>query len=272
MPIILASTLRQLWPRGNSKIAGLIEGIAASSARVFSKYGLTNDLLVAHAMAQFSHECGEGLEMTENINYTAARACQVWPNRFNSEADVYTKVGSYAGDPQFHIKLIDVVYGNRMGNRPGTHDGSTYIGRGLSQCTGRENYLKLGTNTGIDVIGHPEYLSDPTYALELGVADFILCGCLPYAQKDDVDGVTKHLNGGYVGLDKRKAWLVKWKSALANAPTSVPEPAPAPAPRPTPAPAPKPIPAPQPQPQATGLGALIMAIIKAILSIFQRKQ
>src|SRR5260221_8378670 len=126
--MITLATLRQLWPNGNSKIPGLMEGIVAQSYMVFTKYGLTNNLTVAHFMAQSSHECGAGTEMVENINYSAVRACQVWPSRFSSEADVYAKVGSSPCDPQFHIKLIDIVYGNRMGNRFGTHDGSMYIG------------------------------------------------------------------------------------------------------------------------------------------------
>jgi predicted chitinase len=73
--------------------------------------------------------------MVESIKYTATRACVVWPSRFNSEASCYATVGSFAGDPNFPVKLIDNVYGTRMGNRPGTHDGSRYIGRGFGPMT-----------------------------------------------------------------------------------------------------------------------------------------
>jgi putative chitinase len=214
--------LRQLWPHGDSKIPGLIEGISDASVTVFAKYGLTNDLLVAHAMAQFSHECGAGTEMVENIRYSAERAVAVWPRRFTSAQDCYQKVGSYAGDPQFPTKLMDNVYGSRMGNRPGTHDGSIFIGRGLSQCTGRENYDKLGKKTGLDLLSHPEFLSDPFHALECGVADFIMCGCLTPATLDDVRGVTLRLNGGYIGLEERTQWLSKWKAALGAPHASTP--------------------------------------------------
>src|SRR5262249_22947237 len=118
------------------------------------------------------------------------------------------------GDPDFRIKLIDNVYGGRNGNRPGTHDGSTFIGRGLSQVTGRGNYEALGAKVGLDLVNHPDLISDPANALECGVADFVLCGCLAPAEADDVVGVTRHLNGGLTGLDERKAWLVRWKAAL----------------------------------------------------------
>jgi putative chitinase len=150
------------------------------------------------------------------LRCTAERACAVWPSRFSSPADCYQKVGSSAGDPNFRFKLIDNVYGNRMGNRPGTNDGSTFIGRGLSQVTGRDGYTKLGAKTDLDLIGNPDLFSLPANALECGVADFVLCGCLPFAANDDVAGVTQHLNGGFVGLAERTAWLARWKTALGS--------------------------------------------------------
>jgi putative chitinase len=216
-PIMLTLEIMQaMWPNGNNRIPGLLEGIAAAAPAIFAEYGLTSDLLIAHAMAQFSEECGAGSEMVENINYSAARACQVWPSRFQSVADCYAKVGSFAGDPDFCTKLIDSVYGGRNGNVPGTHDGSTFIGRGLSQVTGRGNYAALGAKVGLDLVNEPDLVSVPANALECGVADFILCGCLPFAQADDVSGVTLHLNGGHVGLNERTQWLARWKTALGS--------------------------------------------------------
>jgi putative chitinase len=206
--------MQEMWPHGDAKIPGLLRGIASASATVFNKYGLDSDLVIAHAMAQFSHECGAGLEMTENIHYTAVRACQVWPRRFRDPADCYRQVQSFAGDPEFPIKLIDNVYGHRMGNRPGTHDGSTFIGRGLSQVTGRNGYRDLGAKLGLNLIANPDLVNSSTEALESGVADFILCGCLPFARQDDVSGVTYHLNGGLTGLSERTTWLGKWKRVL----------------------------------------------------------
>jgi putative chitinase len=208
--------MHAMWPNGNNTIPLLVERIVAAAQAVFAKYGLNSDLVIAHAMAQFSVECGAGSEMVENINYTAKRACQVWPSRFSSEADCYAKVGSFAGDPDFRTKLINNVYGGRNGNRPGTDDGSTFIGRGLSQVTGRGNYDTLGAKVGLDLVNNPDLVNFPANALECGVADFIQCGCLPFAQADDVSGVTKHLNGGFTGLDERTLWLARWKTALGS--------------------------------------------------------
>lgn len=209
MTAISEQTLRRLWPRGDSKVPGLVAGIAASSEAVFKKYGLTTPTAVAQAMAQFSEECGAGTEMEENMNYSAERIAQVWPSRFSSAAAAQP----YAHAPQ---KLADNVYGSRMGNHPGTDDGYNFRGRGLSQVTGREGYQKLGAKLGLDLISNPGLVNSPSRALEAAVADFVICGCLPYALADDIVNVTKKLNGGTIGLADRETWLPRWKAALAT--------------------------------------------------------
>lgn len=213
--------LRRMWPHGDSKIPGLIAGIAANSERVFAKYGITTPLQVAHIMAQISHECGAGLEVVENLSYSAQRMTQVWPARFPSIASALP----YSHNPK---KLGNKVYGGRMGNRPGTDDGSDFLGRGASQTTGREGYEKLAEKTGLDLVNNPDLINDPANFLECGVADFIICGCLAYCSPrpglpdGDIRAVTHHLNGGYIGLAQRQAWFTKWKAALRAVPVLAP--------------------------------------------------
>jgi putative chitinase len=202
-----STALMRLWPNADEKIPGLRAGMIASAPAVFSKYGITTPLLVAHVMGQGSHECGAGLEVVENLSYSALRAHEVWPGRFPTVGDAEP----YAHNPK---ALGDKVYGGRMGNRPGTDDGSDYLGRGFAQTTGRDEYDRLGKLTGLDLVGHPELLVDPAHFLECGAANFVLCGCLPFARDDDIVNVTKRLNGGTVGLAERRQWLAKWKCEL----------------------------------------------------------
>jgi len=199
--------LHKLWPQGNSKISGLIEGIVANAPIVLPKYSIVTPLLLAHFMAQVSHECGAGTEVEENLNYTAARIVAVWPSRFSS----VVAAAPYAHNPQ---KLANNVYGSRMGNRPGTDDGWNFRGRGATQTTGFDGYSKLASRVGVDLISTPSMINDPARFLECGAADFVLCGCLPFAAKDDIRGTTQHLNGGLIGLSQREEWLRKWKVAL----------------------------------------------------------
>src|SRR5512139_66418 len=220
MVMLTIETMRQLWPRGDKRVPGLIEGIVASAPTVFAKYKLNSPLVIAHAMAQFSHECGAGLEMEENLNYSASRLVQVWPKRFTPELAV-----AYAHKP---VQIANYCYNGRMGNRPESNDGWNYRGRGLAQVTGSNEYGGLGLVTGLDLLHHPEYLSDPKHALECGVGCFVWNGCLPHAEKDDLLGVSAMLNVGHlvadpkkvVGFAQRKEWLAKWLHALLPAHTS----------------------------------------------------
>jgi putative chitinase len=205
-----AGALMRLWPNGDEKIHGLRAGMIASAPAAFARYGITTLLLVAHVMAQGSLECGAGHEVIEDLSYSAQRAHEVWPSRFPSVGDAVP----YAHNPK---ALGNKVYGGRMGNHPGTDDGSDYLGRGFAQTTGRDEYERLGKLTGLDLVNHPELLLDPAHFLECGVANFVLCGCLPFARRDDVVGVTKRLNGGTNGLAQREQWLAKWKQALRSA-------------------------------------------------------
>jgi putative chitinase len=200
--------LKKLWPEGNDKMPGLIEGILEKSESVFQKYGISSELLVAHVMAQISHECGAGTDIVENLNYSAERMMQVWPSRFPTLQDAQP----YAHSP---MTLANKVYNGRMGNAVGSNDGWNFRGRGATQTTGKEGYSLLAAKMGLPLLMNPDLVNTPEYFLECGVADFIICGCLPYAKNDDILGVTKRLNGGIVGLDQRKQWLFRWKQTLA---------------------------------------------------------
>lgn len=206
--------LLRLWPNGDRAVTGLRAGMIASAPVVFLKYGITTPLLAAHVMAQISHECGAGTEVIENLNYSAARMMQVWPSRFPSLASAKP----YAGNGR---ALANKVYNGRMGNVIGSDDGWNFRGRGAVQTTGREGYQRLAELTEFDVVNDPALVNDPRYFLACGVADFILCGCLPFAMADDVAGVTRHLNGGTIGLAARRQWLAQWKAALGTQPVIV---------------------------------------------------
>jgi putative chitinase len=206
--------LRLLWPHGDSKVSGLIAGIAASAPAVFQKYGIDSDLVICHAFAQLSEECGNGTEMMENMNYSAARLLQVFPSHF-------TRAQAIAMQHQPRL-IADQAYGSRMGNHTGTDDGWNYRGQGLAQTTGRVGYAALAKATGLDLIAHPEYVISPEHALECGIGDFVLCGCLPYARKDDLVAVSSLLNVGHIvrdtskinGFEMRRHELAIWKHAM----------------------------------------------------------
>jgi putative chitinase len=203
-----ADTFRRLWPHARPE---LIEAVTRQAPVVFSKYGLTDALAVADAMAQFSHECGADTEGVENLNYSVRGLIRTWPSHFNA-----VNAPAYAHQPR---KLANYIYEppchEDLGNRPGSDDGWNYIGRGGAQTTGRDANARLAEKTGLDLVSNPNLVNEPEHWLECAVADFVMCGCLPFALRDDIRGVTHHLNGGLLGLAERTAWLKRWKEALA---------------------------------------------------------
>jgi putative chitinase len=199
--------LQRMWPRGDSKIPGLLEGIAATAPAVLAKYGVNDAMALAVMMGEFTEECGGGTEVVENLNYRAPQLHAQWPIHFTMDQALAM---------QHQPRLIaNQAYNGRMGNRPGTDDGWRYIGRGPAQTTGRDAYAKLGQLLGLDLINHPELINDPQHFLECGVADFVtICGCLPFAERDDEVNATRHLNGGLIGYAQRQVAIRMWKHAL----------------------------------------------------------
>lgn len=207
MPGLTIDVMNRLWPNGDGKIAGLRQAIIDHAPAVFAKWGFDTDDVVAIFMGQVSLECGAGTEVVENLNYTAKRMMAVWPRRFPTLASALP----YANNPR---KLANNVYGGRMGNRRGTDDGYNYRGRGGTQTTGHDGYAALANVTGLDLLSDPDLVNDPRYFLESAAADFVKCGCLPFAKRGDIDSVTHHLNGGFTGLADRKAWTKRFRSAM----------------------------------------------------------
>jgi predicted chitinase len=169
---------------------------------VFAKYGINDSALrLRHFMAQILHETGALTILTESLNYRAERLLDVWPTRFKTVADATP----FAHNPE---ALANNVYGGRMGNvDPG--DGWKYIGRGLMQITGRESYERYGQALGIDLAGNPDFATDPQYTLAIAAEEWVASKCNDYADADDIRRVTKAINGGYIGLAERQAWLGK---------------------------------------------------------------
>lgn len=96
-----------------------------------------------------------------------------------------------------------------------TGDGVKFKGRGLIQLTGRTNYVNYGASIGQDLTvdgNWTKVATDPLLAVDAAGWFWETHGLNAAADSDDVDKVTKIINGGYNGLDDRKAYLkrAKW--------------------------------------------------------------
>lgn len=200
------AALAKLWPHSDAHIPGLRAAMVAQAPVLFPKYGFTDWTGIANAMGEFTEECGGGLEVEENLNYRASVLRAQWPIHFTD---------AQALAMQHQPRLIaNQAYNGRMGNRLGSDDGWNYRGRGPAQTTGAAAYKILGIKMGLDLVNHPELINTPEHFLEAGLADFVeICGCLPYAERDDEINETRHLNGGLIGLKQRQVSIAMWMHA-----------------------------------------------------------
>ena len=172
----------------------------------FQKYDISTPARQACFIGQCAHESGNFRILEENLHYSASALMRVWPSRFPS-LDVAEQ---YANNPE---KIANKVYGGRMGNVE-DGDGWKYHGRGLIQLTGKDNYANCGSGLGVDLLGNPDWLLDPKYAALSAGWFWNKKGLNALADAQDLDTMTKRINGGLIGLDDRKAKIAKALSIL----------------------------------------------------------
>lgn len=193
------------WPAGD---AFVIAGMLAAQGEVVHRFDLVTSRRWAHFLGQMSVECLDGTHMHESLSYTHARALmRAWPKRFPT-LDVAMP---YLRNPK---KLADYVYGDRLGNRPGTDDGWNFRGRGLIGLTGRDNYVAIGKATGLDLESNPDLANTPENALIVAAAIWQRLGANAAADTNSATAVTHRINGGNNGLSERFAATVVWAGEL----------------------------------------------------------
>lgn len=102
----------------------------------------------------------------------------------------------------------------KLGNTPQKDgDGQKYKGRGYIQLTGKANYeayTKSGFCKG-DVVKNPELLAQSPGDLKSAMWFWYSKKLNIWADKDDIEAVTKRVNGGYNGLSNRKYLYRKFR-------------------------------------------------------------
>jgi putative chitinase len=172
----------------------------------FAKYDINTPIRQAAFIGQCAHESANFKVLQENLNYSAEGLMKTWPSRFPTK-DI---ADQYARQP---AKIAGKVYNGRLGNTS-EEEAAKYLGRGLIQLTGKENYEHCGSNLGVDLLGNPDLLSDPKYAALSAGWFWNKKGLNALADAQDLDTMTKRINGGLIGLDDRKAKIAKALSIL----------------------------------------------------------
>ena len=167
----------------------------------FEKYQINTPKRQACFIGQCMHESGGFKFLRENLNYSAKALMNTWPSRF-PDMDTAEK---YERQPE---KIANKVYSGRMGNTE-DGDGAKFIGRGLIQLTGKDNYRAFGEAIGEDLVSNPKLVEEPRYAALSAGWFFNKRNLNALADVMDIETMSKRINGGAIGMADRIAKINK---------------------------------------------------------------
>lgn len=180
---------------------------------LFESYGLNTKLRIAHFMAQIEHESGLK-PISENLNYSAKIMLEIFKHDFDINRDKWLspkekeKVLYLLGSPE---RIANFVYANQNGNgNEASGEGWKYRGRGFLQITGKINYYQLHIYTDLDCIKNPDLLLEEANAMISALWFWKKSGLNKLADKNDLKGITRRINGGYNGISEREKLFKKY--------------------------------------------------------------
>lgn len=168
-----------------------------------------------HFIAQVAHECQGFTLIWESGAYTAPGILRIFGAGKHTAAVSPAEARAIAAlpQPQRTEALFERAYGlgnpskaRELGNtEPG--DGWRYRGFGPMQITGKRDHLR-----------YLEGDASPFSAMRAAFREWKRKGCNKWAARDDIERVTRLINGGQNGLAGRRAYLAKAKRIWAHLP------------------------------------------------------
>ena len=166
--------IKKIAPNSKEEIIGPLVGYLN---KYLPKYEVTTYLRVCHFLAQAAHEAASFRTLRE-----------------------YASGAAYEGRKD-------------LGNvKPG--DGVRYKGRGIFQLTGRANYRDIGNKIGMDLENNPELAESPEVSVLTALEYWKSRNLNVLADRDDVEGITRKINGGLNGFEDRKKYLSRCKQII----------------------------------------------------------
>jgi putative chitinase len=172
--MITREMIKAIAPNSKEEIIGPLVGYLN---KYMPKYEVNNYLRVCHFLAQAAHEAASFRTLEE-----------------------YASGAAYEGRKD----LGNVVRG----------DGVRYKGRGIFQLTGRANYRSIGAKIGMDLENNPELAESPEVSVLTALEYWRSRNLNPLADADNVEAITRKINGGLNGFDDRKKYLAKCKQVI----------------------------------------------------------
>jgi putative chitinase len=169
-------------------------------SQLLPDYEINTPQRIAAFLAQCAHESGGFTAIKENLNYRAPTLRKLFSKYFPTDE----LAAQYASMPNKQEAIANRIYANRMGNGPEeSGDGYRYCGRGLIQLTGKNNYSLFAESLEISVEDASEYLQTFEGAAQSACWFWESNNLNRFADVGDIKGLTKAINGGFIGLEDR---------------------------------------------------------------------
>lgn len=166
--------IKAIAPNSREEIIGPLVGYLN---KYMPKYGVDNYLRVCHFLAQAAHEAASFRTLEE-----------------------YASGAAYEGRKD-------------LGNTQ-RGDGVRYKGRGIFQLTGRANYRDIGKKIGMDLENNPELAESPEVSVLTALEYWRSRNLSTLADADNVELITRRINGGLNGFEDRKKYLARCKQVI----------------------------------------------------------
>lgn len=204
--MLTLAQLKKMIPR-NPYAAEWHEALAQpqeelGGSTLLDDYEINTPKRIAAFVAQCAHESGGFMVLKENLNYKPATLRRIFPKYFPTDEIAE----EYCRKPNKQEAIANRVYANRMGNSSefDTADPpSKWIGRGLIQLTGRQNYQAFADSLEMDINDVPAYLATFQGASQSACWFWESQKLNQWADAGDILTLTKRINGGTIGLNDR---------------------------------------------------------------------
>jgi len=192
---ITGQQLRTLLPTTPQSI---LDKVASGITTTGDKFHMNSINRLAGFVAQCAHESCNFRLTVENLNYSSHGLRAIFPKYFPTDMIA----NAYARKPQ---AIANRVYASRMGNGDeASGDGFRYRGRGFIQITGKNNYLLFSSYVQKMLPTTVDFCETIEGALLSANWYWETHNINATCDVNDIVTMTKKINGGVNGLEKRK--------------------------------------------------------------------
>lgn len=172
--MITRDMLKRIAPNSKDEIIG---PLVQYLNKYMPQYEVNNYLRVCHFLAQAAHEAASFRTLEE-----------------------YASGSAYEGRKD-------------LGNTQ-KGDGVRYKGRGIFQLTGRANYRTIGAKLGYDLENNPKLAQTHEVSVLTALEYWKSRNLNALADADNVELITRRINGGLNGFEDRKKYLARCKAII----------------------------------------------------------